>query len=278
MPAPQARNSARRRSRVASSQKAASRAARSRAQSSGIVRPDPQDRPLVLVGQRDVGHRQVVGVERHPDAGPLQAEQGVVLEGRDDPGLDVRGRAQVEPGPAPDQLGHEVGVVDRQRPVGDALGVDVERAPDLRGAAPLAGVGGDMEADLAGEVDGLGVDGRVGEAFLGPGEVHGDEAVGDAVGREVADEREVGLGRVRAHEGRDEVDLDPAGRRRSARARRRGLDHLPAGQALLGVEERRPADLRVADVVARLVLDEVAGDPVDAPPRPASARSAGRTP
>ena len=81
------------------------RAPRGRAPTApGSVTPEPLDRPLVLLGQRDVGHREVVGVERHPDAGLHQAPERVVLEGRDDPRLDVRGGAQVEPGPAPDQL------------------------------------------------------------------------------------------------------------------------------------------------------------------------------
>ena len=53
-----------------------------------------------------------------------------------------------------------------------------------------------------------------GNARLRPGEVHGDEPVGDAVLLEAADEREVALRRVRAHERGDEPDLDA----RSARA------------------------------------------------------------
>ena len=114
-----------------------------------------------------------------------------------------------------------------------------------------------------GQVDRLGVDRRVGEALLGAGEVDRDEPVGDAVRLEVAHEREVRLGRVRAHQRGDQPDLDPGRRRRAPGATRRRLDDLPAGQALGRVEQRRPADLGVADVVARLVLDEVARDPVD---------------
>ena len=77
----------------------------------------------------------------------MQAEQRVVLEGRHDLRLDVRGGAQVEPGPAADELGDEVRVVDGEGPVGDALRVDRERPAHLRRAAPLAGVGGDVEPD-----------------------------------------------------------------------------------------------------------------------------------
>jgi hypothetical protein len=47
-----------------------------------------------------------------------------------------------------------------------------------------------------------------------------------------------------------------------ARAPRR-LDHVAPGQAALGVEERRPADLGVAHVVARLVLGEVGRRPFE---------------
>ena len=52
-----------------------------------------------------------------------------------------------------------------------------------------------------------------GKRCSGPARSTRDEAVGDPVRLEVADEGEVGLGRVRAHEGRDQAGVDPAGPR-----------------------------------------------------------------
>ena len=204
----------------ASSQKAASMAARSSAQSSGIGPPIRTTARAYSSDSDDVGHREVVGVERHPDArldagGGTGGPRG---SGRSGPGRSRSGTGRARS--RADQLLDQVGVVDRQRPVGDALGVDGQRSPDLRRAAPFAGVERDMEADVAGEVDRLGVDLGSGKRASGPARSTRDQAVGDAVGRDVADEVEVVLRRVRAHEGRDQADVDPAGRRR-ARAPRR---------------------------------------------------------
>ena len=69
---------------------------RSIAHSSARRQPDPVDRPRVLLGQRDVGDRRVVGRERDRDAEPVEAGERVVLDRGDDAGLDVRGRAEVE--------------------------------------------------------------------------------------------------------------------------------------------------------------------------------------
>ena len=102
-----------------------------------------------------------------------------------------------------------------------------------------------------------------GKRCSGPARSTRDEAVGDPVRLEVADEGEVGLGLVRAHQRRDQPGVDAGGLRREPGAVRRGIHDLPAGEPLGGVEQGRPADLDVADVVARLVLDEVSRDALD---------------
>ena len=58
--------------------------------------PDGLDGLDVLLGQRDVGHRGVVGAERHRDPGTMEPGQRMVRHRRHDAGLPVRGRAQVE--------------------------------------------------------------------------------------------------------------------------------------------------------------------------------------
>ena len=70
-----------------------------------------------------------------------------------------------------------------------------------------------MEADVARQVDRRAVPLGVREALLLAGEVHRDQAVRDAVLDHVQHEREVRLRRVRAHERRDQPDLDAAHRR-----------------------------------------------------------------
>ena len=94
----------------------------------------------------------------------------------DDPGLPVRGRADVERDVPGDQLAAEIGVVDRARAVGDPLRVDGQRPADLGGAAPLAGVDRDVQAALAGDGERGGVQGRVRERLLRPGEVPAGQA------------------------------------------------------------------------------------------------------
>ena len=70
------------------------------------------------------------------------------------------------------QLGAEGGVVDGARSVGDPLRIHRERAPDLRRAAPLAGVEGDPQAarpcGLEGAARGAAGPGRRPRARRGP--------------------------------------------------------------------------------------------------------------
>ena len=71
---------------------------------------------------------------------------GWAASARHDPGLHVRGRAEVQRHAAVGQLGAERRVVDRAGTVGDPLRVHRERAAHLRGAAPLPGVERDPQA------------------------------------------------------------------------------------------------------------------------------------
>ena len=178
---------------------------------------------------------------------------------RDDPGLHVRRGTQVKPHAARDELAHEIRVVDRQGTVRDPLRVQRQGPSHLRRAAPLAGVQRHVQADRAPEVDRGAMQLRVREACLLAGEVHGDEAGRDSVCLEVADEREVRLRRVRSKQGGDQADLDALARRRRRGPATDRLDHLSPGEPAVHVQQRRPADLRVPDVVEGLVLDEVGG-------------------
>ncbi len=109
----------------------------------------------------------------------MEAGQGMGREGGDDAGLPVRGRAEVEGDPAGDQLATEFQVVDRARAVGDPLRVDRQRAADLRGAAPLAGVDRDPEAAGSRSLEGCRVEQWIGEALLGAGEVPAGQSLVD---------------------------------------------------------------------------------------------------
>ena len=62
----------------------------------GQGQPDRLDRADVLLGQGDVGDRRVVRAQRDRDARPMEPGQRMRRDGRHDPGLPVRGRAQVE--------------------------------------------------------------------------------------------------------------------------------------------------------------------------------------
>ena len=142
IPAPQASNSALRRLSTSPSANATLEGAPIDRPQLRQRQPDPLDGALVLLGQLDVGHRQVVGRERDRHAGAVQPGERVGLERRDDVGLDVRGRAQVEGHAAGAELGAQLRVVDRARPVGDPLRVESQGAADLRARRPTRRRGG----------------------------------------------------------------------------------------------------------------------------------------
>ena len=101
-----------------------------------------------------------------------------------------------------------------------------------------------------------------GNACSGPGEVEPDEAVA-AEPRGGLGERDV-VGRVvRAERGGDEPGHDPVPVRGRARPADHRRDPVGEGEAARDVEQRPPADLDVADVVGRLRLDQLVGDPLE---------------
>ena len=166
-----------------------------------------------------------------------EAGQRMVRDGRHDPGLPVRGRAQVERHAAGDQLGAQRRVVDRARTVGDPLRVDRERATDLRRAAPLAGVDGDPQAAGARGLERRGVDERVRERRLGAGQVPaGQPLVAEAGGG--LGEADVRLGVVRAQRRADQPDDRPGPMRARPAA--------PATDGRDPVGQRQPAARRGA--------------------------------
>ena len=121
----------------------------------------PQRGPCagVLLRQRQRADRSVVGREGDRHAGPHDAGQGMVGQGRVEIGLQVAGRAQVEGHAACAELGHECRIVPGRGAVRDAPGLDREGTSDLGRAAPLAGMDGDAQAGLASDGVGARVDG-----------------------------------------------------------------------------------------------------------------------
>ena len=123
----------------------------------------------------------------------------------DDPGLDVRGRAQVERDPPIGQLAAQPGVVDGQRTVRDPLRVHRERPPDLRGAAPLAGMDRDPQPTCPRGLEGARVIERVRVRRLRSGEVPAGEALVDEPRRGLREDDVVGRV-VGAEGGADQAD------------------------------------------------------------------------
>ena len=90
----------------------------------------------------------------------------------------------------------QVEVVDGARAVGDPGRVERERAPDLRGAAPLAGVEGDLEAARRRGLEGGGVDERIREGRLRSGEIEAGQALVAELGRGEREADVVGTARA----------------------------------------------------------------------------------
>ncbi len=93
--------------------------------------------------------RGVVGGERDHEARVEIAAQGVVLETRATAGFQVRGDADLEGGLALGQDGEQFRIVDGGEGVTEALGADVQGAPDAFRADRFAGVGGEAETGFA---------------------------------------------------------------------------------------------------------------------------------
>ena len=206
----------------------------------------------------------------------MEAGERMRLDRRDDAGLDVRGRAQVERHAARDQLAAQLRVVDRARAVGDPLGLDLERPPDLRRAAPLAGVDGDPQAAGAGHLERPRVEERIREGLLAVRRGPSRSGPRRGTWRPPRPGRRSRPGRASGGRSQMSRTVDPRPVRRRARpaahrrdpvgeretARRRGAAG-PSGSRRSG-RCRPPCPRRAPRRSAR------------APRRPASGRSAGR--
>ena len=181
---------------------------------------------------------------------------------RDDAGLPVRGRAQVEGDPAGAQLVAQLGVVDGARAVGDALGLDDERAADLVRAAPLPGMDRHAQAVGPSGLEGPRVVERVGVGGLGSGEVPAGQPLVEEPRRGLG-QLHVPLGVVGTQRGADEAHDRAGSGGAVARARAHGRDPVRQGEAARDVQARTPADLDVAHAVRGLGLDELPRDALE---------------
>ena len=220
------------------------------------------DGPHVFLRQADVRDREVVRAQRDRDAGPVEGGQRMRRHGFHDPGLDIGGRAQIERDAPAGKLPAQLGVVDRERSVRDPLGVNCERPPDLRGAAPLAGVDRDPQPTGARGLEGAGMIERVREGGLRSGEVPAGEALVDEARRCLREDRVVGRV-VGAEGGADEAHARAGSFCRHARPATDRRDPVGQRQPARDVEQRAPADLDVADVVRGLRGHQLGGDPLE---------------
>ena len=174
--------------------------------------------------------------------------------------LDVGHRSRRDPPIG--QLAAQTGVVDGQRTVRDPLRVHRERPPDLRGAAPLAGVDRDPQPACPRGLEGARMIERVRVRRLRSGEVPAGEALVDEPRRGLGEDDVVGRV-VGAEGGADEADGRAAAGRRRARPATDRRDPVGERQAARDVQQRPPADLDVADVVGGLRGHQLGGDPLE---------------
>ena len=213
----------------------------------------------VLLRERDVGDRQVVGGERDRHAAAMQQGERVLGARCDDACLHVRGGAEVQRHATPDQLRAEVQVVNGTRAVRDPLRSQGQPSANLPRAAPFASVQGDPQACGRGGLERRAVVQRVGEGLLRPGEVEAAQALGPEVGRGQREPHVVGRG-MRPHGRGDQADLEPGLAGRPARPAADGGDPVGQRQPARRVEQRPPADLDVADAVRGLRLHQLRRD------------------
>ena len=142
-------------------------------------------------------------------------------------------------------------------------GLDAERAPDLRRAAPLAGVEGDPQAARPGGLERRGVEragpGRPPRARRGPSR-SGPRRGSGPRSRPASTFAAGSCERSAVQMRRTTVPVLAAASRAPAQtAAIPSASERPRGH----VEQRSPADLDVADAVGGLRLDELGGDPLE---------------
>ncbi len=241
---------------------ATSRAWRSIAHSSGSVMPTSSHDVAVLAHQRQVADGAVVRRERHGHAGAEQrcaigcsATDGTMS------GLDVAGRAEVQgDARARSARPSDAGSSIAPGPWAMRDGFELQRAPDLRRATPLAGMAGDAEAAGARHVE------RGARGAADPGKRSSWPAQSKPVSPSptkrtassaISRFRSGGCERSATAMSRISTPVAAAPRPRARDHRR---DPVPQREPALRVQRRRPADLGVARPVRRHVLDQLVRD------------------
>ena len=233
------------------------------AASSSSVRPTAVGRPRHLVAERGARHGAVIGRDGHADARPMECRDRMARQVRDDPGLDVRGRAEVQGHVARAEELEERVVLDGGHAVRHAADPEIEHLADALRTRDLSRVGGQREPAVPRLVEGRGVRGRR-PLGLEAGKVEPKDRRSER--RRSAGELDVRGRRMRAHCRDDQAD-----QRRGGAVRRRGagdpggdrLEDRRHRQPALEVQAWRPANLRVPHTVVHEVLDELAGDALE---------------
>ena len=142
------------------------------------------------------------------------------------------------------------------------LGVHREGAPDLRRAAPLAGMECDPETAGTGRIKCARGDGGIGEPRFGSREIPtGEAAAQEPRGR--FREGDVGFGVMGSERRTDQAHGRPCAGRRPRCPRNDRIDPGFERQPTGDMEEWPPSDLQVANVVGGLVLDQLGGDALE---------------
>ena len=222
-----------------------------------------------LVGQRDIAHQPVVGVDRDPEPQPAQQPDRVLWDRRCGPGVDIGGRAHLERDPTVAHIGRKPAqrcvavlvdgdVVDDPDPVTQSFRTAVvQRLGDRRQAERLAGVDRDVGVLPHDELKCIEVPAR-GITGLGPGDVEADHAVVPVADRELCDL--VGAGRG-PHGGEQGSDGDRFALRTDAEPFDHSVHHLVERQSGFGVLLGCEPDLGIDDAVCGHVLGRFGGGP-----------------
>src|SRR6266550_7474480 len=224
-----------------------------------------------LLRQRHVRHEPVVGVHGHTEPLLHELADRMLVERRDRAGVDVARRAELERdalvadirgerSELHDGLIDDRHVLDEADPVPDAVRAAVlERLPDRGRTERLAGVDRDREVLAPTELERLEVGFRRMAGFL-TGDVEADDALLAVSDRELGHLERVG---AVAHGADDLTQRDGIVGFGPLEAANDGSEDLLEIHAALGAEDRRVADLRIDDPVARQVLAALVRDALD---------------
>src|SRR5437773_4795043 len=233
-------------------------------------REGPRETPELL-RQGHVRHESVVGVHGHAESLLHELTDRMLLERRDRAGVDVARRAELERdalvadirgerSQLHDGLIDDRHVLDQADPVPDAVRAAVlERLPDRGRTERLAGVDRDREVLAPAELERLDVGFRRMAGFF-TGDVEADDALLAVSDRELGHLERVG---AVAHRADDLAQRDRVAALGPLEAANDGGEDLLEVHAALGAEDRRVADLRVDDPVARQVLAALVRDALD---------------